>query len=124
MAVGAGELLENTRLVPALEDALAECGLVVGTSARAGRAGVLSPRQAARKIVEACARGERVGIVFGDERTGLRRRELDRCAETVRIPMVANEPSLNLAQAVMVLLYEVLVEALASSAVPTGGASA
>lgn len=112
MAVGAAALLDRARVVPSLDEAVERCEVLVGTSARAGQGGVLSPRQASRRVVEACRRGVCAALIFGSERTGLRKRELARCTHVVRIPMVANEPSLNLAQAAMVMLYELLVAAL------------
>ncbi len=112
MAVGAGVLLDAARVVPDLAEAMDGTALVVGTSARSGLGGVLTPREASRRVVQACRAGVRPTLMFGGERTGLRKGELARCSCVVRIPMVANEPSLNLAQAAMVMLYEILVTAL------------
>jgi len=112
MAVGARSLLDQARYTTDLGEALDGCTWCVATTARRGQRDVLAPKEAAARIVEACARGESVAVVFGDERHGLRRREVQMCSAVVRIPMVANEPSLNLAQAVMVVLYEVLCAAL------------
>jgi len=112
MAVGALPILDNARIVDSLDIAIDGCSLVLGTSARAGSSRVQSPRSASSRVVEACLQSLNVAVVFGDERTGLRKRELERCTDVVRIPMVANEPSLNLAQAAMVILYEILVQAL------------
>ena len=95
MAVGARSVLNQARCATDLGEALDGCALSLATTARRGQRGVLTPREAAARVVEACVRGESAAIVFGDERHGLRRREVQMCSSVVRIPMVANEPSLN-----------------------------
>jgi TrmH family RNA methyltransferase len=97
LAVGAEDVLASARLAPSLEDAVADCSWVVGTSGRARlRPSPLDPEAFA---AEAARRPGRVALVFGDERTGLRRNAL------ARIPSDARQPSLNLAQAICVYAY-------------------
>jgi tRNA (cytidine32/uridine32-2'-O)-methyltransferase len=72
----------------------------------------LAPREAAERALAASARGP-VAIVFGNERTGLENDELMSCHAAVRIPSVDDFPSLNLAQAVQVMAYELRLAMLA-----------
>ena len=118
MAVGSAHILAKAQTVTSIDDALAECRYCVGTSARQGQTHVMTPRQVAARLVQlACAEPHLVdglALVFGGERTGLRKSELRSCHDVCRIPMAGNEPSCNLAQAVMIILYEALVAALAA----------
>jgi len=108
MAAGADDVLAGAVLHPDLGDALAPCTLALGLSAR--RRGItleeLNPRQAAQRMIDECARAGRVAVLFGNERTGLENDELARCHAMVRIPSVDSFSSLNLAQAVQVMAYE------------------
>jgi TrmH family RNA methyltransferase len=107
-ASGADDVLQQAQVVQSLDEALTGCRLVVGTSARARSVNwpVVSPRQAAAKIVEESAQGD-VALVFGRERSGLSNEELDRCTFLVHIPTNEAYSSLNLGAAVQVLSYEV-----------------
>ena len=109
LAVGSVDLLERAEIVDKLETVLERVDLRIATSARPGVSGVLSSHQLGPRLLEEANRGKRIALVFGGERAGLRRAEVDSCDWVCRIPMVANEPSMNLAQAVMVVLYELLV---------------
>lgn len=108
MAVGAPGVLENIRVSDALDVALSGCRQVFGLSAR--RRGislpVLDPHAAAHQAQEAQARGEAVAFVFGNEASGLDNMELMHCHAMVQIPSVSDFSSLNLAQAVQVMAYE------------------
>jgi TrmH family RNA methyltransferase len=102
---------------PTLREATADATLVVGTTGRPlPRA--WTPRQLAEEGPTRAA-GGRTSLVFGPEATGLRNDELALCHVTVHIPSDPAHPSLNLAQAVLVLAYEIRVSALA--AVPPAG---
>lgn len=108
MAHGAGEILDNARVVPALDEAVNDLALVVGTTART-RGIWLSPTQpveAACTELSAVARSQPCGILFGREDRGLLNDELQRCNVIARIPAATAYPSLNLAQSVMVCAYE------------------
>jgi tRNA (cytidine32/uridine32-2'-O)-methyltransferase len=107
MAAGADDVLGNVGVVPTLVEAVADCTLVLGCTARHRGVSLeeLSPRQAALRALAASAQGE-VAIVFGNERTGLENDELMSCHVAVHIPSVDDFSSLNLAQAVQVLAYE------------------
>lgn len=108
MAAGADDVLERIVVVPTLVEAIADCTFALGCSAR--RRGVplpeLAPREAAAQAMQVTAAGGEVAVVFGNERTGLENDELMRCQVAVHIPSDPTYSSLNLAQAVQVLAYE------------------
>lgn len=108
LAAGASDILANARIVPTLDDAIADCGLVIGTSARSRTLSwpMLDPREAGDKAVLE-GRKHPVALVFGRERTGLTNDELQKCHFHVAIPANPEYSSLNLAMAVQTLSYEV-----------------
>lgn len=109
-AAGAAELLDTAIVVDTLEEAVADCGLVVATSARERRIPwpLLTPRECgARAVAEAPTHP--VALVFGREDRGLTNEELQACNYHVHIPSNPDYSSLNLATAVQVLAYEVRV---------------
>ncbi|MDE2177222.1 MAG: RNA methyltransferase [Xanthomonadaceae bacterium] len=126
LAAGADAVLATAALHATLPDALADCTLALGLSAR--RRGVslpeLDPRAAAAVVWTALRRGETVALVFGNERTGLENDELARCHVMVRIPSVDDFSSLNLAQAVQVMAYELRMVERADAAAATTTAPA
>ncbi|WP_298034608.1 RNA methyltransferase [uncultured Desulfovibrio sp.] len=101
-------LLDNVLVSPDLAKAVAASSLVLGTTARTGgwRQALFAPGQAAREVAAALARGESVSLVFGPEDRGLNNEEITHCQRLVTIPTDAAASSLNLAQAVLLLLYE------------------
>lgn len=107
LAYGAWDVLDNARTAARLAEAVAGCTLVVGTSGRPGPDD-WTPR---RLALEGAARAEggRVALVFGPEARGLRNAELARCHLRVRIPAHESQPSLNLAQAVLIVAYEIFL---------------
>jgi TrmH family RNA methyltransferase len=108
-AAGAEDLLARATVCGTLEEALAGCALVYGTSVRERSISwpVETPEQAARKICEIAARGAVVAVLFGRERSGLRNRELDRAVCQIRIPANPDYNSLNLASAAQIIAYEI-----------------
>lgn len=119
LAAGADDVLAAAAVDGDLVEALAGCRLVIGTSARRRTVPLpeLSPREAARQLVEASREGP-VALLFGRERTGLENEELQRCHASVCIPTNPGYSSLNLAAAVQVLAYELRLALLDA----TGGA--
>ena len=113
-AAGAGRVLDGVRVVDSLSDALADVQLVIGASAR--RRGVAlpdwTPREAAKHALLAVEHGREVAFVFGNERTGLENDELKLCHASVLIPANPDYSSLNLAQAVQVMAYEIRLAVL------------
>ncbi len=108
MAVKATSVLETATIYPGLAEALADCRLSYGTTRRFGRyrEDMLHPDEAARQLLPVTAEG-RVALVFGREDKGLHTAELDLCQRFVTIPTSDLLPSMNLAQAVALCLYEI-----------------
>lgn len=118
VAVHAEELLDRPRLVRTLDEAVADRAWVVGTSSRAVRGKRrLSPEEVAREALARAGEGG-TAIVFGDERSGLTNEEVRRCHDLSSIPSCEAQPSLNLAQAVLVYCHELRRAALAAAAPP------
>lgn len=107
-ASGADDILEEARIFATLEEAIADCGLVVGTSARQRHLPwqIVEPRECAARIVRDAGAGN-VAVVFGSERYGLTNDELARCNLLVTIPTSTEYSSLNIAMAVQVIAYEI-----------------
>lgn len=104
----AKDILEKASVHRSLAEAISECELVVGTSAR-GRTvpwPVLNPREAAKEMHKSSRNGK-VAIVFGREDRGLTNEELGLCNFHVHIPSDPEYSSLNLSQAVQILAYEI-----------------
>ena len=107
LAAHAVDILESARSFDTLEQALAGEDIILGTSRRvkSARMRILTSREAAAHILENLGSG-RAALVFGPEDTGLTAEELSLCHGVVSIPADERCPSLNLAQAVMVLAYD------------------
>jgi TrmH family RNA methyltransferase len=112
MAAAAVDVLADARVYATVRDAVADCGLIVGTTARPRHLPwrVVEPRAAAREIA-AAARGSNVAILFGDERTGLSNDDIEQCHRLLTIPSAGAYPSLNLAMAVQIVAYELRLAA-------------
>ncbi len=120
MAAGADDILENARVVPCMADALKGCQLVFATSARPREIDLpgLNPREQAEIIHQASA-GTKVAIVFGREHAGLTNDELLLCQYHTCIPSNPAYSSLNLAQSVQVVAYELRMICLTEKPVLT-----
>ncbi len=108
MAVKANELLDNATIFKDLATAVADCPVALGTTRRYGRYRVdfLFPQEAATLINRSL--GEtKTALVFGREKHGLRTEELELCQRYITIPTNEEHPSMNLAQAVCLMIYEV-----------------
>lgn len=107
LSAGASDIIGNSTIVDTVDEALAGCSLVVGTSARSRSLPwpMLEPRQCGVKCVQ---EGEHapVALLFGRERVGLTNEELQKCHFHVQIPANPEYSSLNLAMAVQILAYE------------------
>lgn len=119
MASGAQDVLHGARVVATLAEAIDGCGLVIGASARHRRLGCpeLDPRECAAQVVDA-ARARPAALVFGPERSGLTNTELDRCHAIVYIPANPAYSSLNLAQAVQIIAWELRCQVPFERALP------
>ncbi|MDR8524344.1 tRNA (cytosine(32)/uridine(32)-2'-O)-methyltransferase TrmJ [Shewanella fidelis] len=123
LAAGASDILKHAITVGSVEEAIADCSLVIATSARSRTLDwpMLEPREAGEKLVASALNGP-VAIVFGRENNGLTNEELQRCDYHVAIPANPEYTSLNLAQAVQIICYEARVAHLAQEANTTGAA--
>jgi len=110
MAVKARAVLEGAALYDDLGSALADCCLAMGTTRRFGkyRKEFFNPDHAARFLIPRLGKG-RVALVFGREDSGLQTSDLDLCQRLITIPTSDSLPSMNLAQAVAICLYEIAV---------------
>ena len=106
-AASALDILEHATVHNSLQEAVADCGLVIGASARSRKIPwpVLLPEQVAEKVLQDCQHNK-VALVFGREDSGLTNEELQLCHFHVQIPANEQYSSLNLAAAVLVVCYE------------------
>jgi tRNA/rRNA methyltransferase len=113
MAVHGRDILAEARCYDSLREAVADCNLVVGTTARTGlyRNHSRRPRESAAEIAAAALSGK-VGLVFGPEDHGLSNKDLEPCQLLITIPTHSEYPSLNVAQAAVVCLYEIFAASL------------
>lgn len=107
-ASGADDVLANALVVNTLEEALADCDLVFGASARLRKLSwpQVNPREMAQQVLSQSA-STKIAIVFGREHSGLTNEELERCHYLVHIPSNPDYSSLNIAAAAQVLAYEI-----------------
>jgi TrmH family RNA methyltransferase len=119
MAAGADDVLERAVMFDSLDEAIRDCGYVLGTSARGRRIGwpVLAPRDGAASLLEQ-ATSQPVAMLLGQERTGLTNDELDRCHALVTIPANPDYSSLNIASALQIMAYEIYTAAIGGAAAP------
>lgn len=118
-AAGADDILCRAVVCRRLEEAIADCGIVIGTSARPRGISceVSSPREYAEWLAGQDPETE-VAVVFGREHAGLTNKELDLCGYWLTIPCNPDFRSLNLAAAVQVVAYELFMSLNISSARP------
>ncbi len=106
-AHGAEDVLSNTSVHKDLEDALKDKSVVIGTTRRAGkkRGKVYPVREAAERIRQLSV-NNRIALLFGREDRGLTNEETAACSFMISIPASAENPSFNLAQALLIIAYE------------------
>src|SRR5579863_4986910 len=109
-AVGAARLLKQAKEFKTVADAIADCSLVVGTTALGHRElrhplGRLEP---GTTLIRRRLTSSRVALLFGSEKVGLSNRDLSHCHWLMRIPTRQEHGSMNLGQAVAVCLYEIV----------------
>ncbi len=116
MASGALDVLGQASVFATLEEAIADCNLVVGTSARSRAIPwpMLSPREFAEKAVSE-AKTTNIAVVFGREQSGLTNEELQCCHYHIQIPSNPDYASLNIAAAVQVIAYELRVAGMTNT---------
>ncbi|MDD5461732.1 MAG: RNA methyltransferase [Methylococcales bacterium] len=120
-ASGADDVLAEATLCASLHEAIADCQLVIGASARSRTIAwpEITPRQCAEKVV-INEPNQKVAIIFGRENSGLKNHELDLCHFLLRIPCNSKYSSLNIASAVQVVCYELFVATDAQETVTVG----
>lgn len=126
-AIDAGPVMQAARQFASLADSVADCTLVLGTTAMGVRRlqhPVALLRDAAVQAMAERAAGGRVALVFGSEKTGLSNEEMSLCHALLTIPMASTSVSMNLGQAVAVCLYEMARDAQAPRALPEAAAAA
>jgi len=108
LAVNASDVLDSATVTATLEEAIADCQFVIGVSGkeRALSQQVINVREAATEV-QRIATYQQVALVFGTEMSGLSNAEADRCQLLSTIPANPEYTSLNLAQAVQIMCYEV-----------------
>ncbi len=117
LAAGASDILHQARIVSDLSEAISDCRLVLGTSARRRNQAwtLYDPKTAAAQIkAQILATQAPAAVVFGRERTGMTNEELALCQAHLEIPANPEYSSLNLAMAVQLISYELRQAALAS----------
>lgn len=115
-AAGADDILARAAVFPSVEEAVADCGLVFGTSARTRSITwpEVTPETAATQIAGRAGGG--AAVLFGRESSGLSNEELEICHAMIRIPTNAEFASLNIASAVQIICYEISKQYLALEA--------
>ena len=111
MALGASDILDRGRFHGKLLEAVADCGLVIGTTRRTGtqRRNLISPRAAAELLRSVLLSGESAALVFGSEDVGLANEHVALCHGLVQIHTGTGFESLNLSHAVALVLWEINV---------------
>ena len=104
----AKDILEHAQVFNSLEESISDCELVIGTSARGRKVPwpILNPKEAAEEVSRSSSH-HKIAIIFGREDRGLTNEELGLCNLHVNIPTDPDYSSLNLAQAVQILVYEI-----------------
>ena len=113
-AVGGAQVLRDAKVFPTVAEAVADCTLVVGTTAIGNRVPEHPIRRldAAGPEVQRAAQSAPVALLFGSEKFGLTNHEISYCHWLAHIATAPETPSMNLGQAVAVCLYEVVREAV------------
>lgn len=120
-AVGAGHILDQAEITDSLSAAIEPYQKIIGTTSGRGRQpsqSLVTPRELPASL-RAEADGTRVAILFGPEASGLDNEALSRCAMLVQVPCDSRQPTLNLAQAVLVVAYELQLARLPRGSSPT-----
>ncbi len=105
---GADEILQNAKIFATLEDAIADLNYIYATSARSHDmvTRIMTARSAAPDMIERAQQGQKVGVMFGRERTGLINDYIVMANAKITIPLNPEFTSLNLAQSVLLIGYE------------------
>lgn len=120
-ARNAHDVLDSAEIHNSFEEAIKDKSVVVGTSRRTGkRRGVIFPVEKGAARIRDIALNNKVAILFGRETSGLNNDEVDECGFMIKIPSSKLQPSLNLAQAVLIIAYELSKLRYAAKDTPPG----
>ena len=131
-ASGAQDVLQQARVVNSLDEAIADCNVVAGLSARLRELSppLMQPREFAASISASMAASTaaltaeestlQAALVFGNERFGLSNEQVERCKVLLHVPTNPDYSSLNLAQAVQIMAYECRMATVSSTQMPSG----
>jgi TrmH family RNA methyltransferase len=108
MATSAEDILQQAKVVETLDEAISGCQLILGTSGRNRLLNwpIISPRESIPIVQKGLKEQAKIAILFGTERTGMTNSQLQKCHYHISIPANPDYCSLNLAQAVQVICYE------------------
>jgi TrmH family RNA methyltransferase len=112
MAVKSLDVLEGAEIYDNVDEAVVGSELVVATSSRRGLSGVKTPVQLAAHLLDRADAHQTCTLLWGNEKTGLTNEEMARADVSLRIPIAADQPSINLAQAVQIMAYQLFNDAL------------
>lgn len=109
LAAGAKDVLDQAEIFTDFNQAVADCTLVIGTSARLRhlQASLIEPNACGQKVCQHAQQGGKIAVVFGRERVGLTNDELLKCHFHLHFPTNPDYGSLNLAMAVQLACYEI-----------------
>jgi tRNA/rRNA methyltransferase len=114
-AVGGAHVLQGARVFATLAEAVADCSLVIGTTAGQRRVPQQPVELLSCGMVRVKRHAGKAALVFGSEKFGLSNEDMSFCHELIRIPTSPETPSMNLGQAVAVCLYELIRDAAEST---------
>lgn len=107
LACNALDVLESAKTYHSVQNATEDSSIIIGTTRRKGkRRGVIMPTEDGAKRIFDTARDNKIAIIFGREDRGLFNEEVEECGFLINIPTSKEQPSLNLAQAVLIVAYE------------------
>lgn len=107
LACNALDVLESAKTYHSVQNATENSSIIIGTTRRKGkRRGVIMPAEDGAKRIFDTARDNKISILFGREDRGLFNEEVEECGFLINIPTSKEQPSLNLAQAVLIVAYE------------------
>lgn len=110
LATGGADILENAVVCNSMQEAIADCTFVIGTTARTRNlnASMNSSTNFADEVIQKVDTGAKVALVFGTESSGLSNSQLELCDSFIYIPTKGDFSSLNLSQAAQIIAYELL----------------
>ena len=112
LSAGAEKVLENAQVYPSTPTAIGDLNQLFATSSRIPDMikSIYAPKPALEHLTSVAQQGQKVGILFGGERCGLRNEDISLCEALIKIPTQSDFPSLNLAHAVALVAYEWFIQ--------------